>query len=166
MAIVYLINWIVTVETIQGRKLFAEIRYVLISSKPCVWSKTIKILIFNSFRFLLVSSMYWTCIKEVGLSESNNKSSHDSFDTRSFPIEYRVQKKILSKQIFDPDYGLKGSFTYYVDKILSFYWPNSPLRWHVLPYIGWQNVKLFGTTYPPPLVNVICERRPHHLYQK
>ena len=40
--------------------------------------------------------MYWTCIKEVGLSESNNKSSHDSSDTRSFPIDYLVQKKILS----------------------------------------------------------------------
>ena len=86
--------------------------------------------------------MYWTCIKEVGLSESNNKSSHDSSDTRSFPIDYLVQKKILSKQIFDPDYGLRGRSHTTLTRFCLFYWPHAPLRWHVLPYNGWQKVKI------------------------
>ena len=40
---------------------------------------------------------------------------------------------------------------------LGFFWPPTNLG-HFLPYKGWQKVNIFGTTYPPPLVNVVCER--------
>ena len=32
-----------------------------------------------------------------------------------------------------------------------------PLRWHFLPYEHWQKTRHFWTTYPTPLVNVVCE---------
>ena len=38
----------------------------------------------------------------------------------------------------------EGSFTNYVDKILDFFWPPTPLRWHFLPYECWQKVNIFG----------------------
>ena len=36
----------------------------------------------------------------------------------------------------------------------GFFWPPSPLCWQFLPYESWH----FWTTYPPLLVNVVCER--------
>ena len=44
-------------------------------------------------------------------------------------------------------------FTNSVDKFLSFF-TTSPLRCQLLPYKSWH----FWTTYPPLLVNVVCER--------
>jgi hypothetical protein len=39
----------------------------------------------------------------------------------------------------------------------GFFWPPTPLRFHFLWYKSLQKVD-FLTTYPPPLVNVVCER--------
>ena len=38
--------------------------------------------------------------------------------------------------------------------LISFWLFLTPLRWHFLPYKS----QHFWTTYPPPLVNVVCER--------
>ena len=39
-----------------------------------------------------------------------------------------------------------------------FLWPPTPIRLHFHWYKSLQKVNFFLTTYPPPLVNVICER--------
>ena len=49
---------------------------------------------------------------------------------------------------------LRGSFTNYVDKFLACFWQPTLLRLHFLPYKSWH----FLTTYPPLLINVVCER--------
>ena len=44
-------------------------------------------------------------------------------------------------------------------KIFGFFGPPTPLRLHFIWYKSLQKVDFF-TTYPPPLVNVFCERPP------
>ena len=73
-------------------------------------------------------------------------------------------KKVLNKQNSRTNMETKinvlsrvsrGSFTNNVDKFLAFFdHLLNPLRWQFLPYERWH----FWTTYPPLLVNVVCER--------
>ena len=41
---------------------------------------------------------------------------------------------------------------------MAFFLPHTLLGWHFLPYERWQKNQYFWTTYPPLLVNVVCER--------
>jgi hypothetical protein len=57
-------------------------------------------------------------------------------------------------------FGIRGcSQTKYVDKILAFFRPPTPLRWHFQRIERWQKVDIIGPpTYLPRFVNIVCEQ--------
>ena len=56
--------------------------------------------------------------------------------------------------------GRKGAFTNYVDKFLAFFDHLSPSV-DIFYLIMIDKKPKFLTTYPPPLVNVVCEQPPN-----
>ena len=66
---------------------------------------------------------------------------------------FRKLKKTANKIVRQHNWGRsQTTFTRFV-----FFWPPTPLRLHFLRYKSLQKVD-FMTTYPPTLVNVVCER--------
>ena len=51
----------------------------------------------------------------------------------------------------------KGAFTNYVDKFLAFF-DHLPPCVDIFYLINVDKIRHFWTTYPPSLVNVVCER--------
>ena len=59
----------------------------------------------------------------------------------------------------------RGAFTNYVDKFLDFF-DQLPPCVDIFYLISVDKNKHFWTTYPPPLVNIVCERPLGYLYLK
>ena len=115
----------------------------------------------NSNKYQKVGDLF--CHVHIsGLSHSVSNKSFENILKLEFPFAFRcsrckwVQKLWLLVKLRHLKWDLKNSsnhkilflhkglFTNYVNKILAFFWPPTPLCWHFLWYECWQKVDIFG----------------------